>query len=265
MKKILLLLLFSAFVLCAGEKFSAIYTLPGELDTITGHVQGICASNDAIYLSHQKGIVKLSWNGKVLKHVPAPDHTGDICFYNGKLYAAIAYYGHRRGKGAIKEYSADLDELRTLELDFPTDGITVLNGSFYFGAGPNPSTLHRGNRLARTPLDLSGKITFIKIDHGFPTRFGTQAITTCGNFLIATFYGGKNTRNTAIFDADGKLIQTFDFNAGMGFAALPPRFKTSTPVFLRLRALYNMRKKESPRVCFDFYALRNGTLVKINK
>lgn len=264
MKKLFLAFLFLAFsVLCGGEKFAPVVTIPGELDTVSGHVQGICASNDALYLSHQKGIVKLDWSGRVIRHVPAPDHTGDICFYNGKIYSAIAYYDHRRGKGAIKEYSADLDELRTLELDFPIDGITVLNGFLYCGAGPNPSTLHRGNRLARTPLALFGKITFIKIDHGYPTRFGTQAITTCGNFLIATFYGGKNTRNTAIFDADGKLIQALNFNAGMGFTALPERFKTETPVFLRLRPLYNAKKKERPRVSFDFYALRDGKLVRL--
>ena len=254
-----------AFLLSAEEFFSPIVTRPGEFEKVKGHMQGICASDEAIYLACQTGIFKINWNGELLKYVQAENHTGDLCFYNGKVYSSIACYEpERKGKGAIIEYSSDLEELRRYDLDFPIDGIAVVNDYFYFGAGPNPPTAHRGNKFAVLKADFSGKINFVKIDHGYPTRFGTQAITVWKDHIFASFYGAKTPMQSAVFDRQGNTLKVLKFNANFGFEALPPRFKSAVPRFLRLSELYNRKKKESPRFRLDFYEYRDGVMVNIS-
>lgn len=268
MKKFLLLFFIAAAAMLRGENctFKSIFTVKGELQGTSGHMQGICASDDALYFAHQKGIFKLDWNGKMLKHVPADNHTGDLCFYNGKVYSSIAYYDQaHRGKGAIVEYSSDLEELRRYELDFPIDGIAVLNGFFYFGAGPNPRKGHRGNRLGKLSADFSGKISFVKIDHGYKTCFGTQAITVWKDQLFVSFYGSGTPMASAIFDGDGKLIAALKFSANIGFEALPPRFRSARPRFLRLVPIYDRKKGETPHFRLDFYEYRGGKMIRISR
>ena len=53
------------------------------LGLLDGHVQGIAATDDALYMSQMKRIVKVDWNGKVLKTIPTPHHTGDIAADGG--------------------------------------------------------------------------------------------------------------------------------------------------------------------------------------
>ena len=48
------------------------------LDQNGGHVQGIAAAPDALYVSQQSRLVKLDWTGRVLKTCVAPAHTGDL-------------------------------------------------------------------------------------------------------------------------------------------------------------------------------------------
>lgn len=266
MKKLLVVFFCTVCFLLSGEdKFPPIITVPGEFDAVHGHIQGICASQEAIYLSCQTGIFKINWQGKLLKYAKVVNHTGDLCFHNGKVYSSVAYYDTaRKGKGAIIEYSADLEELRRFELDFPIDGIAVMDGYFYFGAGPNPRKSHRGNKLARLAADFSGKIEFIKIDHGYPTRFGTQAITTWGNQLFASFYGASTPWQMASFDRNGKTLKVLKFNGNYGFEALPGNIGTMAPRFLRLSEAYNRKKKESPRFRLDFYEYQNGGMVNLS-
>ena len=267
MKKFMLLVLLALISgICAGENYVPIVAGKGELDAAFGHIQGICASDDALYFSHQKGIFKLDWNGRVLKHIKAENHTGDLCFYNGRVYSAIACYDpERRGKGAIQEFSSDLEVLRRYELPFPIDGIAVSDGHFDFGVGPNPAKAHRGNRLGKLAADFSGKIDFIKIDHGYETRWGTQTITNYKNLLFVSFYGAKTPMETAVFDKNGKLIDVLPFNANFGFEVLPHRFKSEKFRFLKLVNLYNFRKKESPQIRLDFYEYDSGKMNKISR
>ena len=35
------------------------------------------------------GLYKFDWYGRMIMHVRADKHTGDICFWNGKLYTAV--------------------------------------------------------------------------------------------------------------------------------------------------------------------------------
>ena len=267
MKKFLLLvsLMLIQFV-HGGGSFDAIVAGNGELNAASGHIQGICVSDEALYFSHQKGIFKVDWSGKVIKHVNTENHTGDICYYNGRVYSAIACYDPKlQGRGAIQEFSSDLEALRRYDLPFPIDGITQMNGFFYFGVGPNPPQAHRGNRLGKIAADFSGEITFLKIDHGYDTRFGCQAITSYGDLLFISFYGAKTPMESAVFDKDGKLVKVLKFSASKGFAALPPRFKSEKPRFLKLVEIHNRRKKESPKVRVYFVEYDSGKMVDITR
>ncbi len=73
----------------AGMK--AILTVPHEFDMLvkSGHIQGLACSGKGIYLSHQTGLAKLDWDGKLVKHVNAPGHLGGIACANGRIYGAF--------------------------------------------------------------------------------------------------------------------------------------------------------------------------------
>lgn len=261
LKFLITALLFSVFMVSASEKIPAIHTI-GTFEKSSGHIQGGCISNDAVFLSHKAGIFKLDRTGKLLKHVPTVIHTGDICFYNGKVYSAICYYDQaRKGKGAIKEYSSDLEELRTYELDFPIDGITCLNGFLYFGVGPNPPALHRGNRVAKMPADFSGKPEIFPIDHGYMTNYGPQTMTNDGKNIFISFYSSqKNSCRSAIFSSDLQLIKALDFEASMGFDVFPGIGNGKDPVFFKLCET-NSKKTKSRRL--NFYKYKDGKMVNV--
>ena len=55
----------AALMVQAEEKIPRI-AVKGPLDAMAGHVQGACASKDAIYFSHVAGIFKIDWNGNIL-------------------------------------------------------------------------------------------------------------------------------------------------------------------------------------------------------
>ena len=140
MKKIFTLLLICvAIISVAQEKIPAIITKPGALAALKGHIQGACCSEDAIYLSHVEGIFKLDWNGNVLKHTALPKHTGDICYWRGRIYDAL--YNDVDGETNIIVLDDDINIIGS----FKTLGggcATVHNGILYVGTGPRDSKPH---------------------------------------------------------------------------------------------------------------------------
>ena len=263
MRKFVLAILFgAACAVCAAEKFPAVHTVSEDSQPARGHIQGGCASEDAFFLAYQKGIYKIDRDGKVIKHVNAVRHTGDICFYKGKVYSAVAYYDKaRKGKGAIKEYDTDLNELRTYELEFASDGITCMDGMLSFGIGPNPQKLHRGNRIAKMPVDFSGKPEIFNIDHGYRTHFGPQTITNDGKNIIVSFYCPEKEGDAmAFFDSELKLVKTLKFEASMGFDVVPWLSKKDDLVFFRLR---EFGKGGAKKRRIDFHKYQNGKMVNV--
>ena len=265
MRKLMVVLSFIfAFAVSAADKIPALCPTKADFANTRGHIQGGCTSEDAFFFSYNKGVFKFDRNGKVLKHVPAVSHTGDICYYKGKLYTAIAYYDKaRKGKGAIQEYDTDLNELRRYELDFPIDGITCLNGTLYFGVGPNPQKLHRGNRVAKMPVDFSGKPEIFNIDHGYMTHFGPQAAANDGKNIFISFYcSEEDACQTGVFTPDLKLVKALKFNASIGFDVVPWLSKKDDLVFFRLREVGPWGKKDR---IIDFFRYRNGQMVNVSR
>ena len=251
----------------AESYIQAVYTVKGELDQAKGHMQGMAVSPDAIYVSHKEGIFKLDRNGKLLKHVNTPSHTGDICYNDGKIYSAVVYYDKARsGRGSVRIYDDELNELDKYELDQPSDAITVLGDYIYFGIGPIPHKPHRVNYIARIKKDFSGKLETFEIDYGTFTHFGAQTMCTDGKYIYMCFYraGGKGMP-MAVFTPDLKVVNTVMFYGSIGFDTVQLPEYPDVTTFIKTSAAYDIKQKEQPLLKFEFFKYSNGKMISITK
>lgn len=239
----------------------------GPLDAMKGHVQGACASDDAIYLSHVAGIFKLDWNGNVTKHVSAERHTGDLCFHDGKLYSVLGMWGSG-GKTKVcrlQVWDADLNLLS--EKPLPElkglDGVTVLDGIIYHGVGyssPVPRAIHSLGRIDLKTMESLPQVTF---ELPYQTHFCQQNLTTDGKLIYMTFYPVKGAPYAlTACEKDGRLVAHYGLRAGMGFERLPKsRFPGEHPRFFKVNSRGGKQKDGTvtpPSVTLDFYELANG-------
>ena len=139
----------------------------GPLDAMVGHVQGACASEDAIYLSHIAGIFKLDWDGNVIKHVKAERHTGDLCYHDGKVYSVLGKWGSGGKTKVCRLQVRDADLNFVAEKPLPElkglDGVTVLDGIIYHGVGyssPVPRSSHSLGRIDLKTLESLPQVVF---------------------------------------------------------------------------------------------------------
>lgn len=207
------------------------------------HVQGFCADADFIYVSQMRQLSKFDWTGRLVKRVAAPQHTGDICVHGGKLYAAVAYWGPGVKKpdgvkGAIWECDTDLNWIRNRDYPRGFDGIAVLDGTLYVGAGPNPMENHRTNRIMRVSLETLAEIDVTAFDYGYDTHFGTQNIASDGESLYGVFYQDVG-KGLVRFDrtlAERKVLDSSAVSGGLGcgFEAVPKALAGGRKLFMRL-------------------------------
>ena len=284
MKKLTLLLIACIATICiAQDKIPAIITTPGELDAIKGHVQGACCSDNAIYLSHAGGIFKLDWNGKVLKHTELPQHTGDICYYKGRIYDSLS---NPQGFN-LMVLDEDLNVVGKYK--FPGgDGATVLNDVLYIGTGPCPSQPHRYSSISTFDLNRINKAeneqpkdgtaidlrnTFLSkmtLDYGSETNYGVQDFANDGKYVYAMFYAANGGDPCVILTPDLKVVRTVRFDASTGFDFLPPsRNKSSNPRFFRVRHIGEWRKQNAKtqpaQVRIEFFEIVDGNFINITE
>ncbi len=284
MKKLTLLLIACITTIClAQDKIPAIITTPGELDAIKGHVQGACCSDNAIYLSHAVGICKLDWNGKVLKHTELPQHTGDICYYKGRIYDSLS---NPQGFN-LMVLDEDLNVVGKYK--FPGgDGATVLNDVLYIGTGPCPSQPHRYSSISTFDLNRINKAeneqpkdgtaidlrnTFLSkmtLDYGSETNYGVQDFANDGKYVYAMFYAANGGDPCVILTPDLKVVRTVHFDASTGFDFLPPsRNKSSNPRFFRVRHIGEWRKQNAKtqpaQVRIEFFEIVDGNFTNITE
>ena len=251
---------------CAEEKIPRLM-VKGSLNAMVGHVQGACASEDAIYISHVAGIFKLDWNGNVIKHVPAERHTGDLCYNEGKVYSVLGKWGSG-GKTKVcrlQVWDADLNFLA--EKPLPElkglDGVTVLDGILYHGVGYSSPVPRSSHSLGRIDLKTMESLPQVKFELPYQTRFCQQKLTTDGKLIYMTFYPAAGASYAlSACDRDGKLVAHYGLKAGMGFERLPKgRFPGERPRFLKVNSSGGKQKDgtvKPPSVSFDFYELVDG-------
>ena len=253
------------------ERGVLVHTVPGVRNG--NHVQGFCADDNAIYVSQMIQLTKFDWRGKFIKKVDAPSHTGDICVYDGKLYAAVASWGPNvpkdAPKGGIYEYDTDLNFLRKVDFDQGLDGITVIDGVIYAGFGPNPMAGHLTNRFIRVDAKTLKTIDVKEVCYGVKTAFGCQNATTDGNVLYAIFYNGESP--LVVLDRNVDLLSVPDASAlhrscGEGFERVPASRAGGRDLFMRLRTMNRFvkdRDKEPIYAIIDFFAMRDSRLVNV--
>ncbi|MBR0458230.1 MAG: hypothetical protein IJJ26_03245 [Victivallales bacterium] len=89
-------------------------TIPCE-GLYTGHLQGIATDGKHIFWSFTTTLVKTDMEGKLVKKVQVPRHSGDPCLLNGKLYIPVNRGKFNKPKGASKD-SIEVYDAETLEL-----------------------------------------------------------------------------------------------------------------------------------------------------
>lgn len=195
------------------------------LGLLDGHVQGIAATDDALYMSQMKRIVKVDWNGKVLKTIPTPHHTGDIAFADGRLYAAVALMVDGKKAGRIMVFDEDLKPVKEVNVDRGIDGITCMNGILYLGMGAKEqpsSEPHRVNILGRFSAEtLEEILPRAEFDYGVETSYGFQDLANDGENVYAAFYTADGDAPMAVFDAGLNIRGRGWFDASQGLDVAP--------------------------------------------
>ena len=242
-------------------KMNAIQTVPHEFDMLlkSGHIQGLACSEKGIYLSHQEGIAKIGWDGKMIKHIEVPRHLGGIACANGRIYGAFIIRDQKdmkEGKpGLLRVWDEDLNQVDEKTFQETAGCVGVLGDTVYYaiGYGKKP---HRECSIKRLGLDLSDRGNQ-KFDFGYAIKYGIQALATDGKSLICANYGGVSLADPEF--TTFKKLKTPSF--AEGFALVPKSIsKREKPVFMAVRALGgNMKgwrkdpKNNPPRLRIEFY------------
>jgi len=224
MKRILMLItVWLAMPLLAEKpnpKAKAAFESPASIvceGKYAGHLQGVCRDgNGDFFWSFTRALVKTDTKGKVLKKIEVPDHHGDVCFANGKIYCAVNFGAFNDPKGNSDNWvyvysSKDLSLLSKHEVQqvkHGAGGIAVKNGRFLVVGG-----LPEGVQ-ENYVYEYDNKFNFKKrhvIKSGW-TRLGIQAAAFAQGHWWFGCYGSVLLKTTPDF----KVVGKYNFNCGYG-------------------------------------------------
>ena len=224
------------------------------------HIQGIAASEDALYASQDCGLVKLSWTGEALGRRELPVHTGDICWYKGELYVSMALADNAQdplgdptsGKGQILVFDKDLNPVRGVDVDRRVDGIACLDDVLYVGMGAkeqpsrNPHRINLFGRFDAKTLEEIAPRT--ELDYGYDTRYGAQNLCSDGKNVYISFYAVEGAPQIAVLDKDMNVVGTQFLAANQGLDVMPAKWwGKEGPVFIKAKTI-KTRAPETPSV-----------------
>ncbi|MGN0846169.1 MAG: glycoside hydrolase family 43 protein [Kiritimatiellia bacterium] len=272
------LLLFAAAVCAvlsaaADSKIRAVYTVPGELDDIVGHVQGAACSTQGVYLSHAGGIYKIGWDGRLIRKCAAPVHLGDVGYANGRLYGALALREPIDGKkGMIRVWDEDLNVVGEHLLSGAIDGCAVIGETIYYGLDLYGKPPHRRCRIGRLSLDFK-ELGEVETDHGGQCHYGVQTMATDGARLFCGYYSfGAPPVTCAWFTPDLRACGgTPHLRCAEGFGMVPKSlFPSEYPRFFTVNALGgNCHKWHSitnpAQIRLDFHEFRDGRFLDVTE
>lgn len=268
----------------AAKEMDAIHTVPHELDCLvkSGHIQGACCSEQGIYLSHSLGLEKIGWDGRLIKHIDAPEHLGDVAYAKGKIYGAFVIRKHEQRKdgkpGLVRVWDEGLNQIAEAWFDEPLDGIVVLGDTVYVGVDRWGCTPHQLCCIKRLGLDLSDKGK-VDVDLGYWIYFGVQTMATDGNSLFFGNYGapvdkGNPKRfNCTRLAPDLKVLENMRFGCSEGFGLVPKSVsKRDEPVFFVVRAMggnmQGWRKdpvNNPPRIRIEFFEFKDDKFISVTR
>lgn len=246
---------------------AVLMTEPGALTSGMGHVQGIDATDEAIYLSHDKGLFKIDWNGKLLASVDAPRHTGDICVWKGRIYTAAHVINPGdglsggSGGGLVEVYDKDLKLVKSRALDFGIDGITCVDGRLYVGIGRNHPRPMRGHVIGFLDAETLEPMGTCGTDYGHATCWGPQDLAYDGEHVWMMFYPAKGEPGCGRFTKDLVSVTSVKTPLSNGFCVAPKRFwRKDKPVYL---SGHMMKGEKTPRVRIDFWRFNGNDFEKV--
>ena len=224
--KTLLLLLACVTALC--EEACGADAIPFAAATCEGtyknHLQGITTDGrEAIFWSWTDALVKTDLRGRVLKHVPADNHQGDLCFYDGKVFVAVnlGKFNEPEGKADSWVYAYDATTLELLarhkvpELVHGAGGIAQREGKFIVIGGLPPEVPE--NYLYEYDRDFH----FVK-RHVFASGHTDKGIQTAAWANGAWWFGCYGSPRLLLrADSAFKLTGRWEFDASLGIEALP--------------------------------------------
>jgi len=190
-----------------------------------GHLQGIAATKpadaeQALFWSFTVAVVKTDMTGKVLKHVTAPSHQGDLAYHDGKVYVAVnlGKFNQEPGQADSWVYVYDAGDLALLskhevqEVVHGAGGMEYYEGHFFVVGG-----LPEGYD-ENYVYEYDETFTFLKrhvIDSGH-THVGIQ---TTGRFNGYWWFGCYGTPPELLqTDDDFRLVGKYKENFSYGVA-----------------------------------------------
>ena len=200
--------------------------------TWCGHIQGMCATSNALYFAFHNQIVKTDWYGRLLKRAEnLVRHQGDICFWNGHLYTIVCHLSGPDGR--IQMFDENLSLVKERVFTRPRgaggDGITCLDGVLYVGLSTvalpgeedKPRHCARYRKFDAATLEDIGD-TFT-VDHHSPLySTGQQNITTDGTYIyVASDVPDEGGCNFFKFDKDFNVLGKWPFGWFQGVDVVP--------------------------------------------
>lgn len=214
----ILILILSTSCLHAGE-FHAVRCE----GTYAHHLQGVCIDENAIYWSFTTALAKTDTNGKVLKSIPVPDHHGDMCFFDGKIYVAVnlGKFNDPASNADSWVYVYDADDLKLIsktklpEVFHGAGGIGVRKGRFYV-VGGLPDGVNENYVYEYDPEFRFVKKHVIKSGH---TKLGIQTATFANGKWWLGCYGTPAI--LLVTDENFEMQGRYEFDCSLGIAGLP--------------------------------------------
>lgn len=187
------------------------------------HVQGVCSDDKgAFYWSWTECLVKTDLQGKVLRQVSAPDHQGDLCHVNGKIYVAVNLGKFNRPAGEADSwvFVYDAETLQELsrhpvpELIHGAGGLAFNDGRFIVIGGLPPGA----SENYAYEYDTSFKFIRRHVINSGYTLMGIQTAEYAAGSWWFGCYGKPAIllRTDASFNVTGK----WEFNAAVGIIHL---------------------------------------------
>ncbi len=187
------------------------------------HLQGVCIDNeDAIYWAFTTQLVKTDRNGKVLKQIAVPNHHGDLCFDDGKVYVAVnlGQFNNPQGKADSWIYVYNTKSLELVakhevqEVFHGAGGIGIAKGRF-FVVGGLPDGVQE-NYVYEYDADFQ----FIK-KHVIDSKWTQLGIQTATFHDDAWWFGCYGSPSTLLkTDAEFNLIGRYNFNCSLGIVGI---------------------------------------------
>ena len=187
------------------------------------HLQGVCADEkDAIFWSFTTKLVKTDRSGKVVKQVDVANHHGDLCFHQGKVFAALNLGKFNDPKGNADSWvyvydAADLSCLarhQTPEVFYGAGGIAFHDEKFLV-VGGLPNDVNEND-----VYEYDDDFKFVK-KHTLASGHTYLGIQTAA-FADGHWWFGCYGNPRILLKADASLlkVERFEFDGSLGLVPL---------------------------------------------